>query len=135
MLALLRTSRRFLAGALGLLVVGSWLSVAAAACVVDGPAASDMVDHAGMGQSMEQSMGDCPHCDTADAPCIDDRSDCDIPVGIIPAQPEEPDAPALIESTMAIPVVVNAAPMVVPHASPPSPSGRMLHLLNCSFQE
>jgi hypothetical protein len=152
MLAMLRTSRRVLAGAFELLVLTSWLSVAAAACLGASTPASSMdapmtvptaMNHSSMGHHASESPAshsmtvhdDCPHCTTVEAPCMESSSDCDVPVAVMPVQPEQPDFTALLDDSAEIPARIQSARHFIPHASPPPRSGRDLHIFHCSFQE
>lgn len=138
MLATLRKLRHMLAGALGLLLLSSWLSLAAAACVdgVMGHAgmAGMSMDHAAMDMEMPMS-GDCPHCVEANSPCIDSGSDCELPPALIPSQPDQPDLLAAAAPLLPEAGLPPVQPETLSCSDPPLPAGRSLHVLNCSFQE
>ena len=137
MLAALRTTRRILGGALALLVVSSWLSVAVAACLEHG-GPQDGDAHAGMASAMAEMSHDCPHCDSVavDMACADNVADCELPAAVLPSNSDETKFAAIAPSTAGDPSP-RLNPAIVPAmaADPPVPTGRDRHILFCSFQE
>ena len=135
MLAALRTTRRIIGGALALLVLSSWLSVAVAACIEHGEKTHAEMPAMTMAMAMPDS---CPHCDSValEDSCVDAATDCELPPAVLPASPDDLKfvAVATHAADTAEPPPVPAS--IVPAATdPPAISGRDRHIFNCSFLE